>query len=70
MSIKRTDIEPGVVVIEADGSDLADLFRATYQPEPITDHEYLSAGDTHAASGDRPYTGCFHCGKSRKRHAR
>ena len=39
-------------------------------PAPaIVDHAYLSAGDTAAASGDRPYTGCFLCGRSRRNHA-
>ena len=38
-------------------------------PEPtIVDHAYLSAGDTPYASGDRPYTGCFLCGRSRRDH--
>lgn len=35
----------------------------------IVDHTYLSAGDAAGASGDRPYVGCFHCGRSRQEHA-
>jgi hypothetical protein len=35
-------------------------------PKP---HAYLSAGDTAYASGDRPHTGCFICGRSRSEHA-
>jgi hypothetical protein len=44
---------------------------AERHPEPTAnaDHAYLGAGDTPAASGDRPYTGCFLCGRSRKEHA-
>lgn len=38
------------------------------EKEIMADHDYLSAGDTHAASGDRAYRGCFHCGRSRKFH--
>lgn len=45
----------------------ASLPDGTYYLVP--DHAYLSAGDTPYASGDRAYTGCFHCGRSRKEHA-
>lgn len=32
------------------------------------DHDYLSAGDTPYADGDRCYTGCFLCGRPRREH--
>ncbi|HEY6036971.1 MAG TPA: hypothetical protein VIV58_21980, partial [Kofleriaceae bacterium] len=32
------------------------------------DHEYLSAGDTAGASGDRAYRGCYLCGRPRREH--
>ena len=35
---------------------------------PVTEHAYLSAGDTPYASGDRAYRGCFLCGRPRKDH--
>jgi hypothetical protein len=33
-------------------------------------HEYLSAGDAPGADGDRPFTGCYICGGSRKDHVK
>lgn len=35
----------------------------------MTGHSYLSAGDTPYANGDRAYTGCFLCGRSRREHS-
>lgn len=37
---------------------------------PVDDHAYLSAGDVAGASGDRPYTGCYTCGRPRSEHTR
>lgn len=33
------------------------------------DHDYVSAGDCTNTDGDRPYTGCYVCGRSRKEHS-
>lgn len=33
-------------------------------------HEYLSSGDVPGADGDRPFTGCYICGRSRKDHVK
>lgn len=43
---------------------------ATHLPGAATTpgHDYLSAGDTPYASGDRCYTGCVLCGRPRKEH--
>jgi hypothetical protein len=44
-------------------------FESNYDVPKPEQHTYLSVGDTAYASGDRPHTGCFICGRSRSEHA-
>lgn len=48
----------------------AERERERLMGEPLPDHAYLSPGDTPYANGDRCYSGCFVCGKSRQEHTR
>jgi hypothetical protein len=45
-------------------------YRNEHADELVTDHAYLSAGDTPYAKGDVCYSGCFICNKSSWLHER
>lgn len=64
ISAVRALVEKGL----PDQTTQAILPLAVLPISPPIDHAYLSAGDTPAASGDRAYKGCFHCGRPRSEH--